>query len=70
MPPKLAKALKLYRRTVEKRGELDEALVLYHQAFREVCSPPPCAILVPAQEDKADRPYTREQMLKSSSKKL
>jgi len=66
VPPKLAKALKLYRRTVEKRGELDEALVLYYQAFRAVCSSPPCAILVPAQDDKADRTYTRDQMLKSS----
>jgi len=38
MPPKLAKALKLYRRTVKKRRELDEALVLYHQAFRGMLS--------------------------------
>lgn len=40
MPSSLRKALDFYRRAVghEQAGELDEALLLYRQAFRLVCA--------------------------------
>ena len=57
MPPKLAKALKLYRRAVEneQKGDLDEAVDLYRLAFREVCSLPSCTVPVPAQGQPSGR---------------
>ncbi|PPQ96280.1 hypothetical protein CVT26_005667 [Gymnopilus dilepis] len=50
---KLQKALNVYRRAVEleQQSELDEALLLYRQAFR--------------MDDNVDRAYRREEMLKS-----
>ncbi|KAF8074834.1 hypothetical protein FPV67DRAFT_1408248 [Lyophyllum atratum] len=53
LPHKLGSALSIYRRAVEheQRGELDDALVLYRQAFR--------------MDAHVDRVYHREEMLAS-----
>lgn len=68
----LERALNVYRRAVEleQKSELDEALVLYRQAFRLVGLSSFSNDLIPAQtrqpqDDNVDRAYRREEMLQS-----